>query len=235
MFTEEDLNLLTGVVAQLAFAVANAQLYDELRGMVGSTVSALTTMLGLKAPGILAHSERVSRYTLMMARRLELPPADVEALRLASLLHDIGLLALPDASLSSTEGGMPDFREARDLDPETLAGVHAHAEKAAEILSPIKPLSGVVQLILAHHERFDGLGYPRGLTGEEIPIGARVLAVADAFDVMMTGGSASMQERPLIALATLKEKAGRHFDPEIVALFNQLWEARLRLEARRGG
>ncbi len=235
MFTEEDLNLLTGVVAQLAFAVANAQLYDELRGLVSSAVSTLTTTLRLKSPQASAHCERVARYAIMMARRAEFSQLDIETLRLAALLHDIGLLALPDhllktdtdATIESTLHG------GRALAPDDVALVQSHVERGAEILSPVKPLAGVVNLVLCHHEHFDGGGYPRGLAGDEIPIGARILSVADAFDAMTAEGYYQREYRASEALERLRAEAGKQFDPEMVRLFEQVWQARLRLEARR--
>lgn len=274
MFTEEDLNLMTGVVAQLAFAVANASLFDDLRGMATGVVASLTAALGLRSPATLAHCERVSRFALAMARRLELPAEEIEVLRTAALLHDIGLIGAPDgdrgepglaAGAASTsvpqaangrdtvedphaipeptggflhfnrhhEDGLMVARHHGPTDSRTDDGLTAHPEQAAEILGPLKPLAPVVTLVLAHHERFDGRGYPRGLAGTDIPLGARILAIADAFDAMTAFGYYQPTRSPEAALEVLRSEAGRQFDPELVVLFGQIWEARQRLEARR--
>jgi len=237
MFIEADLNLLTGIVAQLAFAVANAQLYEELSGIVNSTVSTLTGLLGAKCPSALAHSERVSRYSAMMARRLDFSVREIDKIRIAGLLHDIGLLSIPDSALQSsdlsTAHALPyDEANQAEMEPEVRAMFSAHPEKAAELLQPIKPLAGVMDIIMSHHEHYNGAGYPRGLIGEQIPYAGRILAVADGFDLAQV--RFSDRENPSeSALSYLRTHSGNRFDPKLVVLFAEIWSARQRLESRR--
>lgn len=233
MFKEDELNLLTAIVAQVAFAVANARAYDELQGVADITLASLTTALRLRSPTAAAHAERVARYALMMARKLDLKPQAVEALRCASLLHDLGLLGRPDgggvldAVVWASSGGMFDAhdRDARQARVD-------HLSRGLEILAPVRALETVSTLVRTHLEWYDGSGVKEGLKAGTIPLEARVLAVADVFD-SLTAGDSPMRCAPAQALDALRAQSGRRLDPTLVQLFEQLWSARVRLEARR--
>jgi len=120
------------------------------------------------------HSERIGRLTEQVARRLKLPAQDCEMLNLAGQLHDIGLLAVPEGILAKqTNFGAEDFRS-----------VKQHSEVSYEVLQPLELLRPVLAAVRHHHERANGTGYPLGLSGQQIPLEARILAVADAYDAM---------------------------------------------------
>ncbi|MDP9403998.1 MAG: Ig-like domain repeat protein [Actinomycetota bacterium] len=165
------------------------------------------------------HSERVRAYTDLLAQELGLSAEDREHLRWAGLLHDIGKLAV-DPAILNKEGA---------LDSEELRVVHAHPTEGARVVAPLRGWLGEwAAAVEQHHERWDGKGYPAGLAGEDIALGARVVAVADAFEVMTAPRSYRSSLRPAAARAELARCAGSHFDPKVVRAFLSLSIGRLR-------
>jgi excisionase family DNA binding protein len=155
-----------------------------------------------------SHVERVSRYCALMADPLGLDP---ELIRIASRLHDVGMAAVTTAGLDKVGPLTPMERRELEEHPE-----YGHALLAG---AGVELLETAAEIALSHHERFDGAGYPRGLTGEEIPLAGRVMAVADAFDALTTARvyrSAGSVEH---AVETLKAERGRHFDPRVADVF----------------
>jgi len=150
------------------------------------------------------HGEQVAKVAAMLGERLELAPAQVEQLRYAGFLHDIGKVGVPTTLLSRS-------RDQYGGEPEA---VRLHATIGEGILSPVRFLGPAAEMVKAHHERWDGFGYPGGLRGEQIPLGARVLALANAY-VGMTH-SPSQPLTPEQALHRLRQAAGSRFDPEVV-------------------
>ncbi|HEY5249673.1 MAG TPA: HD-GYP domain-containing protein [Dermatophilaceae bacterium] len=188
-------------VARWAFV----QYGDEQRAHE-RTISALVAAVETKDLYTRGHSERVARLCDLMAGSLALSHQDTEALRFAGILHDIGKLALPTRVL----------RRADRPSGEDLANIATHAARGVEMVRDIEFLSDSSEAILHHHERMDGLGYPSGLRGEETPLLARVIAVADAFDSLTTSRSHREARTVQEALAELHERAGTQFDPLVV-------------------
>ncbi|MFO7734877.1 MAG: response regulator, partial [bacterium] len=139
-----------------------------------STMKVLVNALEARDEYTKGHSERVSKYSVMLARYMNLPTTVVEKIEIASSLHDIGKIGVRDEILLKS-GNLTD---------EEYAKIQEHAVVGAEILKPVESLSDIIPLILYHHERWDGKGYPSMLKGEEIPLGARIMAVADTFDAV---------------------------------------------------
>jgi putative nucleotidyltransferase with HDIG domain len=189
-------------VARWAFV----QYGDEQRAHE-RTLSALVAAVETKDLYTRGHSERVASLCDLMAGSLALSHQDTEALRFAGILHDIGKLAFPTRVL----------RRADQPSDEDLASIATHPQRGVEMVRDIDFLSGSTDAILHHHERMDGTGYPAGLRGEEIPLLARIIAVADAFDSLTTSrihrDACSVPE----ALAQLHERSGTHLDPVVVA------------------
>lgn len=170
------------------------------------SVLTLVEAVEAKEPGALGHARHVSRYGEMIARRLSFSPQRIEAIRTAALLHDVGKIGVPDAIL----------RKPGPLDDAEYAVIKEHPRTALRILVHASFLTEELQWILHHHERYDGRGYPDGLIGEAIPVGARVLAVADAIDAMR----ADRDYRPGSDIERIRQElrrcAGTQFDPVVV-------------------
>jgi putative nucleotidyltransferase with HDIG domain len=190
------------------------------------TIAALASSLDLRARETALHSKRVQEYALLLARRLGIKEGDIlEGLEMGALLHDVGKIGVPDAILLK-KGGLTD--EERDV-------VRRHPGIGASLLQRIPFLSGAREIVESHHEKFDGSGYPKGLRGEEIPIGARIFAVADVFDALTT-------DRPYKAALSYRSAAdylasgrGTHFDPAVVDAFLEIPYRDLAGTAARNG
>ncbi len=200
-------------VARWAFV----QYGDEQRAHQ-RTLSALVAAVETKDVYTRGHSERVALLCDLMAGSLSLNQQDTEALRYAGMLHDIGKLAIPTRVL----------RKGHGLTEADLASIATHAARGVEMVRDIDFLKDSFDAILHHHERMDGRGYPGGLRGEGIPLFARIISVADAFDSLTTSRSHREALTVEEAVAKLKQGMGTHFDPSIVAalergLARQIW------------
>jgi diguanylate cyclase (GGDEF)-like protein/putative nucleotidyltransferase with HDIG domain len=172
----------------------------------------LARAIQAKDEGGSCHVERVQYYAAALARQLELPEMDRQAVEIGALLHDIGKLAVPEHILSKPGPLTPDERKKMQL----------HAQIGAQIVGAVPFPCPVAPLVRSHHERWDGAGYPSGLRGEQIPIGARILSVVDAFDAL----TSERPYRPAVsqeaAVRMIEAEAGKAFDPAIVAGFTEL-------------
>jgi diguanylate cyclase (GGDEF)-like protein/putative nucleotidyltransferase with HDIG domain len=172
----------------------------------------LARAIQAKDEGGSCHVERVQYYAAALARRLELPELDRQAVEIGALLHDIGKLAVPEHILSKPGPLTPDERKKMQL----------HAQIGAQIVGAVPFPCPVAPLVLSHHERWDGAGYPSGLRGEKIPVGARILSVVDCFDAL----TSERPYRPAVsqetAIRMIEAESGKAFDPAIVARFAEL-------------
>jgi putative nucleotidyltransferase with HDIG domain len=191
----------------LRYAEDLRRLYRELRRASFQSLVALANALEAKDPYTRDHSERVGAFAHRIATALGLPPRDAEAVGRAGLLHDIGKIGVPEAVL--TRRGA--------LDAEAWAHVRRHPVLGAQIVAPFEFLAPSVPAIRHHHERCDGSGYPDGLAGAAIPLGARLVAVADVWDAL----TSARPYRPALAregaLAVLAQEAGHTLDEDAVA------------------
>lgn len=186
------------------------RLYDDLRETYMRTIRTLAQAIDARDHYTHSHSENVTRYAVAIAEEMQLPPKQVELIREACQLHDLGKIGIPDYILSKPG----------ELTPEEWVEIKKHSVKAVEILEPLTFLNGVVELIRAHHERFDGKGYPNGLKEEEIPLGARILCLSDAYEAMTS--ARSYRKIPLSkheAVEEIKRNSGTQFDPKVVEVF----------------
>ncbi len=181
------------------------RLQGSLQEVYSQSLRTLGALLEAKVEGShLGHGERVARMAARLAESLELPPQQVEQIRYAGYLHDIGKVAVPSSLLN----------RGRDQFSGEPQAVRLHAQIGAAILSPIRFLQPAAQIVTSHHERWDGLGYPQGLRQTDIPLGARVLALANAY-VGMTH-STQIPLTPTQAISRLHQAAGSRFDPRLV-------------------
>ncbi len=214
-FDTEDLNLLTTLANMASKAIESAELHEELRQSYFRTLHVLARSLAARDPYSAAHGEAVTWLACHLAERLGLDQNAIEALQAYGLLHDLGKIGIPDAVLLKPGA----------LSQEELEMCRQHAALGEEIIRPLNPGPAVLAMMRSHHERWDGAGYPDRLGGEQIPILARVVAVADAFHAIVSHRSYRGGAIPFRALQEIKELAGTQFDPAIVAALVSLWEA----------
>ncbi|RLD18597.1 MAG: phosphohydrolase [Caldiserica bacterium] len=208
-FNQTDLELLAIVADEVAAIIENTRLYSRMREMYIGTIKALAHALEARDPYYQGHSERVARYSVEIARKLGLPQEQIENVRRAALIHDIGKIGVPDTILLK-----PD-----QLTKKEWEIIREHPEIGEELIKPIDFLENLSPMIRSHHERWDGLGYPDGLKGEEIPIGARIIAIADAYDSMTSSRPYREALNKEKAIEELKKEKGRQFDPHLVDVF----------------
>jgi HD-GYP domain-containing protein (c-di-GMP phosphodiesterase class II) len=208
-FSAQDLGTLTSVASTAAMAIENTQLHQSVLDAYKSTIKALAAAIDAKDHYTRGHSQRVMEYTLMGAEYLSFPREELEVLEYAGILHDIGKIGIDDRILSKSA----------QLTDEEWEIMCQHPRIGAEILKGIPLLKKARAYILHHHERFDGSGYPDGLKQEGIPMGARLLAVADAFDTMTTDRAYRVRVDVDTALKELYNCSGTQFCPEAVNAF----------------
>ena len=196
----------------------NSALVNDLKELFAGTITAIVEALDAKDSYTLGRSRRVTFYAVKIAKALHLSETTTGKIELAGLLHDIGMIGVSDDILSKVE----------KLTQEEYDEIKKHVVHSVRILDDIKQLADVVEIIKYHHEFYDGNGYPYGKKGEDIPIGARIISVADAFDSMVTPKAYRNQVLPVEALRKIKELAGRQFDPVVVETFEQILPETLR-------
>jgi HD-GYP domain-containing protein (c-di-GMP phosphodiesterase class II) len=222
IFRFVDLRMLTSVAKQIGSSLTNIDLYRELEQFVINVVRSLVYTIEAKDVYTHGHSERVSRHCLRIAERLQLGREEKRSLLWAAILHDMGKIGIPESVLNK-----PD-----KLTDEEYRLIKMHSRKGYNILKSLKPLSHSLPGILHHHERYDGKGYPEGLSADNIPFYARVIAVADTFDAITSDRSYRSQKQPEEALAIMNEVAGTQLDPELVQVFENLYRQDRGVEAR---
>jgi putative nucleotidyltransferase with HDIG domain len=208
-FGWQDLQTLAAVATTAALTVENLKLSECLQESYSSTVNALVYLADAKEISTGGHSKCVAEYALMGAKALSISEVEKRTIKYAAILHDIGKLAIPDSILNKPQV----------LNHEEWKIMRNHSSIGFNLLKEIPFLEEASRLILCHHEKFDGSGYPYGLIGEGIPIGARLIAVADAFDNMTTEHSYRAAMGTKDALEELKKCAGTQFCPVAVKAF----------------
>ena len=208
-FKQDALNIMQTLANQLAVMMANMDQYDDLERFTVNIVCSLVNAIEAKDAYCQGHSKRVHQYVMQMARHLQLPAAQMEALKWAAVLHDIGKIGIPERILCK-----PGKLTEKEFDL-----IRQHPLKGKTILAPIRQLQPSMDAIAHHHERFDGSGYPEGLHGEAIPLAARIIAVADTYDAITSKRSYRASKTPQQALQVLDQVTGTQLDPRLVKLF----------------
>ncbi len=221
-FTHQDLELFCLLANQVAIAIDNARLYEELRETFLQTAEALAEAIinqchrkylaeaiEKRDPYTGGHTKRVLDYSLRTAKYLNLTPQEEESLKIAAILHDIGKIGIEDKILRKTER----------LDKIEYEIMKSHPLLGAEIMNHVKSLREVIPGMRYHHERIDGNGYPQSLKAEEIPLIAKIIAVADTYDAMTTDRPYRKALEPKSALEELKKGSDTQFDANVVEAF----------------
>lgn len=209
-FNNFDMEILLTLAEQAVIAIKNAQLYEEQKKMAYGSIRSLATLLDMKSPHIYTHSEEFVKIVMAIAQEMRLPSEKIRNLRFAALLPDTGRFGIPDEILEKKG----------ELSKKEYSVIKKRHIESLKILEPLEFLKPAMPIIIHHHERYNGTGYPDGLKGEQIPIGARIIAVADAFEAMVHSrpykdAKISMSQ----ALKEIKDNAGSQFDPKVVKAF----------------
>lgn len=215
IFTINDRDMLVALAANAAVAIENARLYVELSKAYDTTLEGWALALELRDKETQGHSKRVVELSQRLGQALGLNPGELLHLKRGALLHDIGKMGIPDGILL----------KAGPLTNEEWVVMKKHPEHAYRLLSNIDYLLPALDIPYCHHEKWDGSGYPRGLSGEQIPLAARIFTVVDVWDALTS------ENRPYRkawsrakTLKHLQEKAGKDFDPGIVSKFVEIIE-----------
>ncbi len=213
-FSPHEINLFTSLASQAAIAIENARLFESLEEIYIEVITALASAIDARDAYTHGHSNRVTEYAVAIAEEMDMPPTDIDIIRNAGILHDVGKIGIKEEILKKT--GRLSEEERREMEYHPFIGT--------KILQSVKLLEPVLPIVYHHHEWYDGSGYPDGLRGEEIPLGSRVISVADAFE-SMTSDRPYRKAMPLEdAIEQLKQGSGTQFDPRIVSVFLGLVE-----------
>ncbi len=175
-FNEQDLEAVSSVAVTAAISIENTRLHQTVLDAYKGTIKALTAAIDAKDPATRGHSQRVMEYSMLASTYLSFSAEEIEVLEYASILHDIGKISIDSSILMKPE----------PLSPEEWKIVREHPVEGANMLREIPFLEKASELVLYHHEKYNGEGYPKGLRGDFIPIGSRIITVADSFDTMTT-------------------------------------------------
>jgi len=207
--SSDDLQMIQNLSSQIALAVETADLKRKEERAYIETVAALATAVEARDKYTRGHSKRVTEFSVEIARRMGEPDWFVKDLESAALLHDIGKIGIPDKILHNSGA----------LSPEGLQFILAHPMGGENILKPVGSLGRLCPIVRHHHERYDGEGYPDRLKGEEIPLAARILSVADSFDAMISDRAYKPTRTKEEAMEELARCRGKQFDPDCVDVF----------------
>jgi len=207
-FTEDDTQTLLAIGQHAGLAMENARLHDELGEAYAATIAVLADAIQAKDAYTRGHCEGVSKLAVEVGRRLGLVDDQLEQVRYAALLHDVGKIGIPDGILLKPS----------KLMAEEFMIIQKHPQIGRDIVARVAALSGLADVILHHHEKWDGSGYPEGLAGEGIPLLSRIVGAVDAFDAMTTPRPYRSPVEGAIAVEELRRCAGSQFDPRIVEL-----------------
>lgn len=214
-YNPEELQLI--VSAALEFFQLkhdNDKLIIDLKELFSGTIKAIMGALDAKDSYTSGRSKRITFYSTEIAKKLGLSSIDVGKVELAGMLHDIGMIGVSDDVLYKVD----------ELTQEEYDEIKEHINYSVKILEDIKQLKDVVEIIRCHHENYDGSGYPAGLRGEEIPVGARIIAVGDAFDSIISDRVYRQKNNYEEALEEIKKGSGTHFDPVVVRAFCECFD-----------
>jgi HD-GYP domain-containing protein (c-di-GMP phosphodiesterase class II) len=207
-FTADDLSRLERLARQIELAIKSVKQRESLSRFAFDTALALTEAIESRDPYTGGHCRRLADQAGAVASKLVLPPKEIEIVRLGAALHDMGKIVVPDAILKK-----PDR-----LTPEEYSIVKQHCYSGGQICKRVGFLMNAYPIVYHHHERWDGEGYPDGLKGEKIPLGARIVAVMDAFDAMTTDRPYRVGMSFEEAVSIMKDGAGSQWDPRIVSV-----------------
>ena len=223
VFNEDDKHLLSSFASQAATVLEIARLYAESNELFLDVIKALTAAIDAKDPYTVGHSQRVSDFSVEIAKELQLPPEDSQQLRIGSLLHDVGKIGIPDAIL----------QKSGQLDQIEYARMKEHAIIGTKIMGQVRMLSNELPAMAQHHERLDGRGYPAQLTEAEISLFGKIVAVADVFDAMTSNRPYRKALTIEEAIEYLRGEIGTQFDHACVEALIRAYQ-KGKIQTQRG-
>ncbi|MBN1552227.1 response regulator, partial [bacterium] len=213
-FDQSDVNFLSILSSHAAVCIRNSDLFDQFQNLYAGSIQALSSALEAKDTYTGGHSERVANFTMMIADKLGMSMTEKRELWTAAILHDLGKIGTPEDILN----------KASALNSAEWSVIQTHPTTGAQIVGSIPALKQIAPIILHHHEWYDGSGYPMGIAGEQIPIGARILSLADALEAMTSNRPYRKMCPRRKIMQELIEGKGRQFDPLITDLLIQMIE-----------
>lgn len=216
-YSAEQEDYLKILATDAAICIKNMRLYEEVERSYNEIILALAQAIEAKDPYTHGHVARVRTHACRLAKALNLPPDEIELISKAAILHDVGKISIPDGILMKPGS----------LTAEEFEIMKSHAENALHILKDIRSLPPrIIDIVLHHHERYDGKGYPHGLKGEEIPLGAQIIGVADTYDAMTSDRPYRKGFTPDEALRRMESASGTQFNPRLLKAFFGLFDYR---------
>ncbi|MBT7261335.1 MAG: HD domain-containing protein [Desulfobacula sp.] len=209
-----ELRLLVSIAEQIGVVIANTDLYHNLEDFGINIVKSLIVTIEAKDVYTGGHSERVHHITMLLAKELGINEKDTKILNWSALLHDVGKIGIPESILNKPSR----------LDDKEYKAIKKHPLKGAEIISPLEYLSESIPGVLHHHEAYDGTGYPSRIKGEQIPLFARIISVADTFDAITSDRAYRKGASFEKGYAIINEVAGTQLDPDLVQIFNGIYK-----------
>jgi HD-GYP domain-containing protein (c-di-GMP phosphodiesterase class II) len=217
ILTRNELRMFISFAEQLALVIRNCDLYQNLETFVVKMVKSLVYAIEAKDVYTSGHSERVHHYSMLIAEKLDMTEEAKNHLYWASLLHDIGKIGIPGEILNKPG----------TLTQAEFSIIKEHPIKGVNILKPLDQINSAIPGIMHHHEQYDGNGYPSGLKGEQIPLIARIIAIADTFDAITSDRAYRKGMVHKNAMKIINKVAGNQLDPKLVTLFNQVYKENL--------
>jgi putative nucleotidyltransferase with HDIG domain len=208
-FETFDQEVLMTLAEQAIVGIKNLQLYEEQQKIVLGSIKSLVTLLDTRVPHMYTHSPYFSRLVAAIGIQMHLDEKQIQSLKYASLLHDTGKVDIPPEILTKTT----------KLTKKEYNIIKRHPVKGAQILRSLQILKPVIPIITHHHEKYNGTGYPSRLKKGQIPLGARIMAVADAFEAMVYGRPYRERKDISSAIKEIRKKSGTQFDPRVVEAF----------------
>ena len=211
-FDASDREMLSVFAEQAVTAVKNLQFHEQHEQVILGSIKSIGNFVNKKSGMGMTHTPVYTRVVKMLAVQLKVSQESLKSLEYASLLHDIGVIDVPFAILSKRGA----------LTPREFKVIRSHTARSVALIKPVAFLKPVLPIILYHHEKYDGTGYPSGLKKEQVPLGARIIAVADAFEAMVQGRPYRAPMSVNAALDEIGRNSGTQFDPRVVEAFLSL-------------
>jgi len=208
-FNEFDAEIMRTLAEQAAVAIKNAQLFKEQEKLTMGSIKALAQIIKSRGTGICIPKSSFLKIVQLIGHEFKMRESELKTLQYATLLHDTGELMIPENVI----------RKKGKLTEKEYMLIKEHPLKGAKIIKSLKSLKSIAPLILHHHENYDGTGYPKGLKGAEIPLGARIMGVVGAFEAMITRRPYRVPVSMAKALEEIRKNSGKQFDPKVVIAF----------------